>query len=423
MAKLEIKKLSFSYKNGFKIFDDINLDFQFGKCYSLMGDSGSGKTTFLKIISGLIPDITEGELSGNIISESSKKLKPAVVLDDIEAQLLYEEISSELDFFIENSESFNFKDRDDFFSNFRLNDLKGKNTFNMSSGEKQKYLLSMAMAFSKDKILLLDEPFNHLDEKNASDLINILTERKKNNFLILITGNFLNCPKELIDFYYKIENKKIVESVKPIFDMPFIEAKAHDEIILETENLGYSANNLRIIDKVNISFQKGGIYGICGRNGCGKTTLAKVLCGYLKDYTGSIKANIKEEDIFYISPKPINQLYYPKVIENLHGYLDMEDMESALKKANLEEKKNFYVSMLSRTEKEKLLIYAALYKKPKLLIIDEPLLGLNFYNERDILYELKKYVEEGGILILISHNLDFLKSFNCRIYSLDRDLK
>lgn len=175
-------------------------------------------------------------------------------------------------------------------------------------------------------------------------------------------------------------------------------------------------NNNDILKNITYKFQEGNIYGITGRNGCGKSVLFKIICGFEKPDSGTVF--VDEEDIYKLHTYPKNTsalIEQPKFLLDYSGYENLKILASinniisddeiiiTLKKVGLYGEKDKKFKNYSVGMKEKLGIAQAIMENPKIIILDEPFSGLDdksVLNLRKILKEEKK---QGKIIIISSH--------------------
>lgn len=196
--------------------------------------------------------------------------------------------------------------------------------------------------------------------------------------------------------------------------------------MLKIENLTKKYGDKKAIDTLNIEVKDGEIFGFIGHNGAGKTTTIKCMVGILEFDEGNIYINgnsIKEtplkckKDIAYI---PDN----PDIYENLTGisYLNFIADIFEIDRKTREEKINKYaeifeikdelqdlISSYSHGMKQKLVLISALIHSPKLLILDEPFVGLDpkaSYKLKEIMREMTK---EGAAIFFSSHVLEVVE--------------
>ncbi len=184
-------------------------------------------------------------------------------------------------------------------------------------------------------------------------------------------------------------------------------------LALSTDNLTkiYS-NNLEALKGVNLRVEKGDFFALLGSNGSGKTTTAKIALGIHKNIKGKVTKNTKK--IGYVPQKISIDWTLPiRVIDfmSLTQTLQFDEVVSALKLTEVEHLKHNDLRSLSGGEFQRVLMARAIAKKPDLLVLDEPVQGVDFTGEI-ALYELIKKISDElncGIL-LISHDLNVVMS-------------
>jgi ABC-type multidrug transport system fused ATPase/permease subunit len=220
---INIKRISFSYnKNSSKIFDDIDLNILIGSCVLILGDNGSGKSSFLNIMSGLLkPD------SGQVLIDDR------INIDKIKFSWLKKISYVQQDIFLLNKtikENILLNSFDNNFSKFnnikellllneafeklpnKLDTTVGPAGINLSGGQRQ--LISIARALYKDgEVFLFDEPTSALDYDYQKVLKRVINYLKSNNKTIIIITHDLDLFKEFSDSIYKIEHSKIIKKL------------------------------------------------------------------------------------------------------------------------------------------------------------------------------------------------------------------
>lgn len=192
--------------------------------------------------------------------------------------------------------------------------------------------------------------------------------------------------------------------------------------MLEINNYAYAyEKNKYILEKLNLKVNNGEILALVGPNGAGKTTLIKSLVGINLDFEGEVifeQVNLKKDDINY--KKLLGYVAdEPMLIDYLTGrqYLNfiadvfeisMDDrkkkMEKYINLFNLQDFIDSLINTYSHGNKQKLVIVAALIHNPKLLILDEPFVGLDpqaIVILKDILKDLRK----SGVIVVFSTHL------------------
>ncbi len=178
---VEVKDFSFAYKKNDWILRDINLTIREREIIGLVGDSGSGKTTFAYILKGIIPQVFKGYLKGNVyingldikktkIVNIAKKI--GMVFQDLNSQLFSNSVKEEILFGLQNLK-LNLAWADEAMNFLDIMSLANEIPMNLSAGQKQRVILASIIA-TKPKLLILDEPSAHLDYKGKLALITTL---------------------------------------------------------------------------------------------------------------------------------------------------------------------------------------------------------------------------------------------------------
>lgn len=176
-----------------------------------------------------------------------------------------------------------------------------------------------------------------------------------------------------------------------------------------------------------MTIDKSKIYGLVGSNGCGKSTLAKIIAGLIEPDSGKINLDgLKNSDITMMSQKPYllhytvyNNIIYPLKIRKIKP--DENEINKWLNRCNMIDKKNQYARSLSSGEQQKLSFIRAIIFNPKLVIIDETLSNLDPDSVllfKEIILEIQ---DKNPITwIIISHQIDQIKDICDDIIYLDK---
>lgn len=215
--------------------------------------------------------------------------------------------------------------------------------------------------------------------------------------------------KESCSFY-----NKNIEHIRTI-----TESDEGMDYILKTSNLTKCFKGTEVVSNVSINVKKGEIYGLLGPNGAGKTTIMKMITNLIKPTSGEIEIfNEKVTNKSYEILKEIGAIieypsFYSKLTarENLElhleymGYYDKSSMDKALKLVGLNDTGSKAVKEFSLGMKQRLGIARAILTKPRLLILDEPINGLDPIGIKDIRNLLKMLSKEYGMTILVSSHI------------------
>ena len=164
----------------------------------------------------------------------------------------------------------------------------------------------------------------------------------------------------------------------------------NDEIIIEVNEVFKKYDDATVLDNVSLEIEKGKIYGLVGRNGSGKTVLMKCICGLIKPTSGEVKVAGKTvgkdvdipEDIGVIIETPGFIPNYSgfknlKLLASVRNKISNEEIRKSMEIVGLDPKSRKHVGKYSLGMRQKLGIAQAIMEKPKILILDEPMNGLD----------------------------------------------
>lgn len=206
--------------------------------------------------------------------------------------------------------------------------------------------------------------------------------------------------------------------------------------MIEIKNLTKSYDKKCILKNINLKINDNEQISIIGKSGCGKSTLLRCIARLEKIDKGQIlidNENINDIKNFYNKVGMVFQSFNlfenMTVLENLiiaPVKLKMYSKEDAIKLAknylkeiNLENKINEYPKNLSGGEKQRVAIIRALMEKPKILLLDEPTSSLDPQMKKEVLELVTKLKDYNMTIIVVSHELNFVKDFSSRIIFVD----
>lgn len=360
----------------------------------------------------------------------------------------------------------------------------------LSGGQKQRVSLAGVMV-DDVKILLFDEPLANLDPAAGKQAIELIDEiQKKTDTTVLIIENRLEdvlwrnvdrivlvnegtiladmTPDELLSTNLLRDNGireplyitamryagiDITKEKKPSH-VDFVDLDEHDkeklrnwffaqplsykepekETLLEVKNLSFGYNRgQQTLKNVSLSVKKGEMVSIVGRNGAGKSTFSKLVCGFEDPNQGEIffegqdllKENIRSraKKIGYVMQNP-NQMIsktmiYDEVALALQKSGKSEEeicrkVEDTLKVCGLYPFRNWPISALSFGQKKRVTIASVLVQDPKLIILDEPTAGQDFKHYTEIMEFLRGLNEQGVTVIMITHDMHLMLEYTPR---------
>lgn len=185
-------------------------------------------------------------------------------------------------------------------------------------------------------------------------------------------------------------------------------------MIIELKNVSKKFGSLEIIKSINVKFEETKIYGIIGKNGCGKSVLLKMICGFYKPSSGEVlfnHENIIKNKVFAPDTRAVieNPSFLPnltgqenlKLLASIQNKISDEIIEKTLKDVNLWDEKDKKYSTYSLGMKQKLGIAQVLMEDPTVMIFDEPFNGIDEESKKKIRKLLKKLKDK--IIIIATH--------------------
>ena len=360
----------------------------------------------------------------------------------------------------------------------------------LSGGQKQRVSLAGVMV-DEVKILLFDEPLANLDPAAGKQAIELIDEIQKktdttvpiiehrledvlwrnvDRIVLVNDGTILAdlTPDELLSTNLLRDNgireplyitamryagiditkeKKPAHADSVVLDesdqkklrnwfsaQPFSPKEPEGAPLLEVKNLSFGYNKgQQTLKNVSLSVKKGEMVSIVGRNGAGKSTFSKLVCGFEDPNQGEIffegqdllKENIRSraKKIGYVMQNP-NQMIsktmiYDEVALGLQKSGKSEEeirakVEETLKICGLYPFRNWPISALSFGQKKRVTIASVLVQDPKLIILDEPTAGQDFKHYTEIMEFLRGLNEQGVTVIMITHDMHLMLEYTPR---------
>lgn len=453
---------------------DLNVDFKRGSRIALMGANGSGKTTLAKLIAGLATP-SEGEVQIGSFKTTDKEFRQRLgkhvgfLFQNPEHQIISVNLERELALGLENH-GFGQSEMKErviaFMKTFGLKRKRHLAPSKLSGGEKQILALASVMILRPD-ILILDEPTAHLDKTGKalfrSELKRYMADASLTVFqitqefeeiedferlIVLSDGQIAeDCPPgDMITDRKKMECYKI-EYPRVVFSSQFDTSKLKekfkssdqtqsnrvrnddDHIELECSGLSFGWEDdpeNEVMSDVDLVLRSGQVYGILGRTGCGKTTLALILTGLLKHSKGEVRLGdkiVKREHLInsvaYLFQSPERGMFASSVYEDIaygpRNYgITGEELKAAVRK-RMEQTGLEYEEFgqrspfnLSGGEARLAAIAGGIATGKKIIILDEPSEELDAACKGKIRNLIRDLAREGKAVMVISHDSDFI---------------
>ena len=203
--------------------------------------------------------------------------------------------------------------------------------------------------------------------------------------------------------------------------------------IIEITNLCKSFKETKVLNDITIKIKKGNIIGIIGRNGSGKTVLFKCICGLVSPTKGTVKINNKILGKDMDIPDNIGAIIEtPGFLPNYNGFKNLkflamiknqisnEHIKDTIKLVGLDPDSKKHVGKYSLCMCQRLGIAQAIMENPDILILDEPMNGLDNEGVQEIRKLLIKLKDEGKTILLASHNKEDIEVLCDEVYMMDK---
>lgn len=205
---------------------------------------------------------------------------------------------------------------------------------------------------------------------------------------------------------------------------------------IELINVQKKFNEVKAVDGLNLSVNLGEIYALIGPNGAGKTTTIKMITSLIEPTKGDILIlgkNISDypemkSNLGYIPDEPFVYPYltgreFLEFVGDVHGLTREESkkrVDSLLERYHIEDIVDGFFSDYSRGNKQKVTIIAALIHQPKILIVDEPIVGLDVESQRITKKLFKEFANNGGAILVCTHTLTVAQAIADRVGILNK---
>jgi len=204
---------------------------------------------------------------------------------------------------------------------------------------------------------------------------------------------------------------------------------------LEIKNLSKKFKDVYVLKDINLTFESGKIYGFTGRNGSGKSVLLKIICGFYTPTSGEVLLDNYNYILNNDFPKSTRCLIEkPNFLPDLTGYENLKLLASienkigdkeildTIEKLNLKEEINKKYSKYSLGTKQKLGIAQVLMENPELIVLDEPLNGIENDTAKEVRKILNEEKKKDKIIIVASHIKEDIDTLADVVYNIDNGI-
>ena len=206
-------------------------------------------------------------------------------------------------------------------------------------------------------------------------------------------------------------------------------------MIVEIEKLSVEYTGIKALDDISFGIAEGDFLGIIGPNGAGKSTLFRCMLGLHTEYDGTIRffgQNIKDSkkhlsQIGFVPQKPVIDKNFPATVREIismsQNSNDSKKVDEVLQKVWMHELADRRIGDLSIGQQQRIFIAKALVNSPRILILDEPVIGLDVYNQ-DLFFQILSELntKEKISIIWSSHDLDAVERLANKVACLNKML-
>ena len=448
MNAIELKQVNFSYDGKTKILENTDFTAEYGEVTLLSGHSGEGKSTLMYIVSGIIPNVNYGELTGEVLvsgeSIKGRKMgdicrKVGVVLQNADEQIIQKIVEDEIAFGCENL-AFppeKIQKQIDIVCRLMKLDTKWK-CRTLSGGQKQRLITASTLAMGQ-RIIILDEPLANLDKDGAAALMNTLRSLAGAGYCVVVIEHRLDMVLPFVDTVWHIGDRTVKRIEDKAAYLQAQTAKIGDSCkpfevgapLFTLKSVKFSVKDRGILKDISLEIPKGGRTVFLGENGCGKTTLLRLIARLYRPTGGAITQYIDEK--FKQKPKgskawykkvgvvyqnPDYQLFMPTVRQEISFGAKSEEYAAEI--AELFGVKHLWdrhPQSLSEGQKRRVSIAAVAACDPEVLLLDEPTVGQD-YDGLCALVEIlnKLHMQSGNTMITITHDVRCAEALCDRAY-------
>ena len=437
MNAIELKQVNFSYDGKTKILENTDFTAEYGEVTLLSGHSGEGKSTLMYIVSGIIPNVNYGELTGEVKIAGEdikgKKLgyvcrKVGVVLQNADEQIIQKIVEDEIAFGCENL-AFppeKIQRQIDIVCRLMKLDTKWK-CRTLSGGQKQRLITASTLAMGQ-KIIILDEPLANLDKDGAAMLMGTLRSLAGAGYCVVVIEHRLDMVLPFVDTVWHIGDRTVKRIEDKAAYLQAQTAKIGDSCkpfevgapLFTLKSVKFSVKDRGILKDISLEIPKGGRTVFLGENGCGKTTLLRLIARLYKPTGGSITQYIDEKfgqkpkggrtwykKVGVVYQNPDYQLFMPTVRQEIAFGAKSESYAAEI--AGLFGVKHLWErhpQSLSEGQKRRVSIAAVAACEPEVLLLDEPTVGQDYEGLCAMVGILNRLHEEtGNTMITITHDV------------------
>lgn len=422
MTLLKLEGVSFNYGSQLPaVLQEATLRISAGQCHCVSGPTGSGKSTLLNLLAGVLTRPHEGDIWRHPV------LVTGLVMQDPQTQLLRQTVGAEVAFALENLGI----PAENMLSKVQLA-LRRVGLFlrldtqvsTLSLGQKYRLMIA-AQLVCEPHLLLLDEPWAQLDDQGVSELLIILRNLIQGGMALVLVEHNVSAFAEIIQYNWQLaagvlsEGCYSAKETSPIEEQPWCHQFEHlSKVLISAESFNFGFDGCPILFACPEGFQlrAGEIMTLVGDNGSGKTSLLKTIAGLLNirqqlplTVLGRRpKLGIYGAELGLLMQRPSRQLFETSVLAEMQFSLkrfklpDERAMEM-LDELALSDLAHLSPHKLSYGQQHLIALASLACLCPKVLLLDDPLAGMDKYYYGKVWYLLQRLSSQGTAILLTSH--------------------
>ena len=459
---IAIEGLSFSFAGSTRrALHDVDLHVAPGEFVVIAGPSGCGKSTLALAIGGYLFRQYEGQARGRVVVAGMDVQEQPIydvaevvglVQQNPEAQFCTLTVQDEVAFGLENRRLPPDEIRERMawaLDVVGAEHLVDRPLVTLSGGEKQKVAVAAMMA-TKPQVLIFDEPTSNLDPTATADVFEVISRiRERAEVTVIVIEHKLDYLRPFAPRMVVMDNGRIV------YDGPFEGAPrpatagrrpsrqvpaAGDGTgaVVRVEDLHAGYDGTPVLRGVSVEFHPGEFVAVMGDNGSGKTTFVHSLLGLLEPQRGRVEVlghdtrqapvSRLARQVGLIFQNPDHQLFADSVWQEAvlaphnFGLLDgatRQRVEEYLQRCGLGQRLDDHPHRLSYGEKRRLNLVSILSYNPRLILLDEVLIGQDPANAAFLLELVRKRVQAGSTAVMVNHAPRVSQAYANRLLFLD----
>ena len=448
MPLIAIEDLGYRYPTASAdVFANLSATVEAGAVILLRGPSGSGKSTLLRCLNGLVPHSTGGRFSGRVVvcgldtrHHPPRELGSHVgfVFQHPDAQFVLEDVESELAFGLENlglPPPLMRKRIEEVLDQVGIHQLRGRRIASLSGGERQRVAIAAALVMHPSG-LILDEPTSQLDPQAAEDVLQVVLRLVAElGMTTIIAEHRVERIAPFVDRIWTLEAGSLQDRAPrealiaagprpPVVELglragwtpvplglrdartraaalglataPPAPGNGRGPAIASLADVRFSYTATQAVRRVSLNLRRGEVVALMGRNGCGKTTLLKLIAGLLRPERGRLQIRGRPAYV----PQDADALLFAASVEE-----ELRDIPAEVA-APFASWRDRYPRDLSSGQRQQLAI-ALVAANADLLLLDEPTRGLDPAIKAALSSFLRLRAANGGSVLVATHDVEW----------------